>query len=103
MLSQETVESCLTVIGVMDITTAVVCLCWRWRGVMGWMAFWGGVTALSRVTANGWALGWHETLTRSSHCGVPLALVLWWYLLRWKAAADPTEKEINDHQIAGGK
>jgi len=83
-LSQSSAESMLSIIGVFDIFVAVACLFSRLRGVLWWMAFWGGVTALSRVTAFGWELTWHDAATRMPHLGVPLAMVLYWHLVRWK-------------------
>jgi len=87
-LSQAAAEKCLTAIGIVDVTLAVACLCRRWPGVLVWMAIWGGLTAVSRITANGWGPGLHEFLTRAPHFGVPLAVALGWHLLKWKATSD---------------
>jgi len=84
-LPQSNAEVMLLVIGAFDMFVAVACLFPRLRGVLWWMAFWGGITALSRVTAFGWEPAWHEAATRMPHLGVPLAVVLYWHLLRWKA------------------
>jgi len=85
-LSQSRAETMLRVIGVFDIFVAIACLFPRLRGVLWWMAFWGGVTALSRVTAFGWEPTWHGAATRMPHLGVPLAVVLYWHLVRWRVS-----------------
>ncbi len=87
-LSQKTAEQCLAAIGGVDILLAVACVAVRSQAIMWWMAFWGAVTSLSRLVAYGWVFSWHETFTRSSHLGIPLAVVLWWHLLKWR------EKEL---------
>ena len=84
-LSQSAAEQCLAAIGVVDILLAVACVSVRWRAVLWWMAIWGAATTLSRLVAYGWELSWHETFTRTSHFGIPLAVVLWWHLLKWRS------------------
>jgi len=81
-LSQSTAERWLVVIGGLDIVIAIACVSVRSLTVMWWMAFWGGAAAASRIVAFGWDKSWHETFTRSPHFGVPLAVVLWWHLLK---------------------
>ncbi len=85
-LSQAAAEQWLAAIGTLDIVLAVACVSVRSLTVLGWMAFWGAVTALSRLVANGWETSWHEALTRISHFGIPLAVVLWWHLLKYRAS-----------------
>jgi len=87
-LSQSSAEAMLSIIGIFDIFVAVACLFPRLRGVLWWMAFWGGVTALSRVTAFGWESGWYGAAIRMPHLGTPLAVVLYWHLLRWKRESE---------------
>ncbi len=96
-LAQSTAERLLFVIGMVDVVIAALSVCFRWRAVMGWIAFWGGVTALSRIVANGWGISWHEAFTRIPHLGVPLAVVLWWHLLKCKAAADNGVGDKHEH------
>jgi len=84
-LSQSSAEAMLSIIGVFDIIVAVACLFPRLRGVLWWMAFWGGVTALSRVTAFGWESAWYAAAIRMPHLGAPLVVVLYWHLLGWRA------------------
>ncbi len=80
-LSQSAAEQCLSAIGVVDIVLAVACVAVQSQAIFWWMAFWGAATSLSRLLAYGWEVSLHETLTRTSHFGIPLAVVLWWYLL----------------------
>ena len=89
-LSQATAETYLSIIGVIDIIVAFACVSFRWRSVLWWMALWGAATAVSRVIANGWDSSWHETLTRISHFGVPLAVALWWHLLKYRDTTTST-------------
>ena len=81
-LTQATAEDLLTVIGLQDLLLAGLLLLRRWRWIAGWMAFWGIVTALSRVTAMGMD-SWYETVLRLANGGVPLTLFFaWQYLTR---------------------
>lgn len=98
-MSESTAVACLTTIGVVDIAIAIACVFVRSRAILGWMAFWGLVTAVSRILANGWGMSWHETFTRAPHFGIPLAIVLWWHLLKWKA----TETTEAQHAPSLGK
>ena len=81
-LSQSSAEAILLVIGIVDIIVAIACLFPHMRGVLWWMAFWGGLTAISRITCFGWEQGWHAAATRVPHLGAPLAVVLFWHLVR---------------------
>jgi hypothetical protein len=65
----------LTVIGVVDIAVALLVLARPSRGVLLWMATWGLITALSRMSAFGW-MGYSDVLLRATHVLAPLAL-LW--------------------------
>jgi len=92
-LSQSKAETLLSIIGVFDVLVAVSCVIPRFRGVLWWMAFWGGITALSRITAFGFGTSWYATATRTPHLGAPLAVVLTWHLLRWRSTNEPTQDE----------
>jgi len=91
-LAQQSAETMLSIVGVVDIVLGVACVGLRWQSVLWWMVFWGVATATSRVVANGWEIAWHDTLTRLPHAGVPLAIVLHWQQLHYRATkseADP--------------
>ena len=64
----------LVPIGIMDVIVGVLLLCGRWRPLLCEMAFWGFITAMSRVTANG-PLSYPEVLMRASHFLIPLAIL----------------------------
>ncbi len=81
-LSQASAEALLFVVGIIDLIVAVACLSNRMRGVLWWMAFWGAITTLSRITAIDWQVSWFAAATRAPHIGVPLAAVLHWHWLR---------------------
>lgn len=68
----------LEIIGVLDLAVAAAILLRPLPGVLWWAAFWGLVTALARVTANGIG-GYPDVLVRGTHVLVPLAL---WLLMR---------------------
>lgn len=72
---QSTVESLLVGIGVMDISLGLLLLATGWRCFAFYMAFWGLVTACSRMTAFGFD-AWPETLIRSANWGLPLAIAM---------------------------
>ncbi len=72
-LPEATVVQALRVIGVVDFAVAAAVLFRPLRVVLLWAAFWGLVTALSRMTAYG-ASFYPELLVRFSHFLVPLAL-----------------------------
>lgn len=64
----------MRVIGVVDILVAVLVLVRPRPAVLYWMAFWGLITALARVTTLG--LGHHhEVFVRSAHFLAPLAVL----------------------------
>ena len=92
-MSRPTAVRLRTCTGVADILFAIACVSTRWRAVWWWMAFWGAVTALSRIASFGLNIGWSATLIRAPHVGVPLAVVLYWHLVGWsraESAAKPT-------------
>lgn len=90
-ISESFAATSLTVIGTVDVLVGLICVFARSKWAMSWMAVWGAVTALSRVVAFGWAIGWHASLARAPHCGVPLAVALWWFLLESKATDSSEE------------
>jgi len=81
-LTQTTAEQLLSIIGILDLLVAIGCVGSRSRVILWWMAIWGAITACSRITANGLDTSWHATVIRWPHVGLPLAVVLYWYLLQ---------------------
>ena len=83
----------LTAIGLLDLVLAALLLMVRWRAIAVYMAFWGLLTALSRMTAGGleW---WPEVGLRVSHFGGPLVLWLMWR--KRAAAAEAPEPDSPD-------
>ncbi len=65
----------MQVIGVVDLLVAAAILIRPWRPVLLWAAFWGGITAVSRMTALGFG-AWIEVALRASHVAAPLAILL---------------------------
>lgn len=68
----------LHIIGAVDILLAAHLLFFkpeRNRMVLIWIAAWGAITALARITYGGFG-NWHEVLIRSSHFLVPIALLI---------------------------
>ena len=78
-LSETAVGLLLSGIGIADFMVAALLMARRWRFVAAYAAVWGLATAGSRMAAYGAALGWHETLMRSAHFGLPLALAIYWW------------------------
>ena len=80
-------EASLSVIAIQDFILVVLLLLphRKIRTVAMWMAIWGLVTAMSRMTAYGWG-NWHDLALRVCNGGIPLFL---WY--SWKQpTTDPT-------------
>ena len=78
-LTQTVTNVLLYIIGAIDIVLAVLLLGTRWRWVPAYLAFWGFVTACSRITAAGligFAFAYPETLIRAANGGAPLALFI---------------------------
>jgi len=85
-LAQSSAEHLLRWIGVLDIIVAVLIVVTRWQVVALWMAFWGFVTAGSRIVdamgigplgiVDGWNSAGHLFLVRAANGGVPLAIFL---------------------------
>lgn len=65
----------LSLIGAVDIASAVLVLVRPAPALLWWMAAWGLVTALSRVTGLGWDAS-RDVLVRATHFLVPLVLAL---------------------------
>jgi len=97
-LSQAAAEHALTAFGMVDVLVALACVGTRLRWVLWWMVLWGAITAASRTLAYGWEIAWHETATRVSHLGAPLAVVLYWHLVSWSSdtaeEAEPLDKSL---------
>lgn len=72
-LPETTVVQALRVIGLVDFAVALAILFRPLRFVLLWAAFWGLITALSRMTAYG-PSHYPDLLVRFSHFLVPLAL-----------------------------
>ncbi len=80
-ISQSATTPVLRVIGVVDGFVAVLIIFVRSRTLAAYMAFWGLVTACSRMTAGGAAglsLTFDDTLIRLANGGAPLALLALW-------------------------
>lgn len=73
-LSEAAAIQVMRAIGIVDILVAALVLVRPRPAVLYWMAFWGLITALARVTTLG--LGHHhEVLVRSAHFLAPLAVL----------------------------
>ncbi|MCB9915935.1 MAG: hypothetical protein H6828_12465 [Planctomycetes bacterium] len=75
--SEVAVERALVVVGLLDLAAAALVVTTRRRAVAGYMALWGAVTLLARVTAGGW-VQWPAAGVRLEHAAAPLALLLLW-------------------------
>ena len=67
----------LRIIGVVDLLVALLLLIRPWPVLLGWICFWGLITALSRPLSLGFG-SYPEVLLRSSHILAPIALGLLW-------------------------
>lgn len=78
-LSESVANIMLYIIGAIDVILAGLLIFMRWRWVPAYLAFWGFVTACSRITAAGligFASAYPETLIRAANGGAPLALFI---------------------------
>lgn len=75
-ITEEQAKSALTVIGIVDLIVAVLVLVRPHPALLWWLAAWGLITALSRMTSLGWG-AYPELLNRASHFLVPMVLALW--------------------------
>lgn len=79
-------------IGWIDLALALGILVGRWPWIAGYMALWGAVTALSRITAGGLDR-WPEALVRAPHLFTPLALA---WLLRNRRRRRTETQPLNE-------
>lgn len=75
-VTESQAKSLLTSIGLVDLFAGVLVLARPNPALLWWMAAWGLITALSRITSLGWD-AYREVLLRATHLAVPLALVLY--------------------------
>jgi len=81
----------LQFIGIVDIVVAISLLIRPWKYVLYWMAFWGLLTAFSRITAMGWWT-YFEILLRISHILAPLVILE--INRQWQAIAGQSGNEM---------
>ncbi len=72
-ITESQARSALTLIGVLDIAAGIAILVRAFPALLWWMAVWGLVTALSRMTSLGWE-AYRDVLVRASHFLVPMIL-----------------------------
>jgi hypothetical protein len=72
-------EAALPIIAIQDFILVGLLLLpnRKMKKIALWMAIWGLVTALSRMTAYGWDY-WHDLALRICNAGIPLFLWLYW-------------------------
>lgn len=91
-IAEDAAKAALQVIAIVDAVVALLLVSTRLRIVAGYMAFWGFVTAASRIVHGGFDV-YHETIMRAANGGVPLALLLYWWLSLGDA---PNAQEENE-------
>ncbi len=85
-------------IAIVDFGVAAIVLLYPLGPVLAWAAFWGLITALSRVTSLG-LQEYHEVLVRTSHFLAPLAL--WCLLLDARRARQQADQGVEPRPSAG--
>lgn len=73
-VTESQATSLLTVIGWVDVVVGIAILIRPLPALLWWMAIWGLVTALSRMTSLGWD-AYRDVLIRATHFVVPFVLV----------------------------
>jgi hypothetical protein len=84
-VTQTTAAHLLRFIGIVDIAIAILILVHPWKPLLGWICFWGLITALARPMAHGFG-AYPEVLLRSSH--ILAAVAIGWLLYGPKTPAD---------------
>ena len=84
-VTEATAAQILRVIGIVDIVVAGLILVRPWKPLLGWICFWGLITALARPLAYGVG-AYPEVLLRSSH--ILAAVAIWWLVHSPETAAD---------------
>lgn len=74
-IKQQQAEELLTVIGIIDVTVAVLVLIKPFKALIYWVIFWGFLTALLRIV-DASILNYAEFLMRVPHFGLPLVLLI---------------------------
>jgi len=74
-IRQNHAENLLRIIGSLDILAAILAIVFPKKPVFIWLAFWGLLTAFSRITELGIGM-YPEVLIRASHFLVPICLIL---------------------------
>lgn len=101
-LAQATAKQMLYVIGAVDVVVAAGVLFVRQnRWLLAWLAFWGGLTAFSRIVFGGLDVG-HMTLIRAANGGLPLALLVW-VLVSSTRNADADDRDTVPGTVSGGR
>jgi len=103
-LQQQDTTWPLRLIGAVDIAVAFLLVTTRLRFVAAYMAFWGLVTAASRMTATGFGpfadpftIGrYGEFLIRAANGGAPLAIFFFWHLSHKSPRPSARSKEPQD-------
>lgn len=75
-VDQSLAEVALIVIGIVDILVAILLLFTKWKWVSLYMAFWGFLTAFSRMSSLGIEF-YPEIMIRIANGGVPLVIFLY--------------------------
>ena len=74
-IKQQQAEELLIVIGIIDVTVAVLVLIKPFKALIYWVIFWGFLTALLRIV-DASILNYAEFLMRVPHFGLPLVLLI---------------------------
>lgn len=78
-ISESQAKTLLSAIGLADLVAGVLILVRPWPALLWWMAAWGLITALSRMTSLGWD-AYRDVLLRATHFLIPFVLV--WFARR---------------------
>ena len=90
-IAEPDARTLLAIVGSVDMLVALLILVpTRQRLLVIWLAFWGLLTAASRITHQGNFTHLDDTLVRLVHGGAPLALLVWWSThVAPRSAAEP--------------
>jgi hypothetical protein len=86
-VTESTARTLLEIVGVIDLVAAGAMLLRLNPVLLGWAAFWAGITAFSRLTANGWG-AYPDVLIRASYYLGPVVL---WLLMKKQVTRATTQ------------
>lgn len=88
-VSRARIEELLTIVGVVHLLAAAVCLVVRSRVIVAWMVLWSVAAVVICLASSGIHLTWYELLAAAGNLGGPLALFVLWHVAQRRSTLAP--------------